>query len=62
MKLLDFIIEKLYVLDRTQAKRFLYQNYVSVNGQQTDCWFQDLEKGDVVIVQTPKSFKVHPVN
>ena len=61
MKLADFCIENGYCIDRTQAKRFLMQNKVTINGERTDCWFIDLEKDDVISIVTPKSFKVFRV-
>ena len=61
MKLADFCIENRYCIDRSEAKRFIYQNEVSVNGERTDCWFIDLEKDDVISIVTPKSFKVFRV-
>ena len=61
MKLADFCIENRYCIDRTEAKRFLTQNKVTVNGERTDCWFIDLEKDGVISIVTPKSFKVFRV-
>jgi len=58
MTLVDFLVEKGISQCKTECKRIIVQNQISVNGQRTDCFVTELFPNDVVTVVTPKMFRV----